>query len=477
MADEQQLSVSQQENLLTLLCFDKQAFDIVRNTVEPSLFSSSLYRDIITRVYNFIDQFQAPPGDHLPDVVEDILNSSDKRKADLCEQLIRGIRELAPKINREYVLSQLGAFIRQQKLIAGLVKAHDAVEAGHLDEAETIVEDALRSRLALFQPGINLQGALDAIRSAEQEAENTVATGIPELDRRLLGPTRKELLLFMGPPKKGKTWSLVNFGKQALLQRWRVLHVSLEMSEGRMGARYIQALFSYTRREARDQRIARFERDDLGRLIKIDAYELEKRPALQDTSTQTAARKKIQKLRVADNLIIKEFPTGSLTIPALRAYLSMLERSHKFVPDILLLDYADLMKINSQYYRHDLGNLYKDLRGLGVERNMAVVTATQANREGASSKLLQDTHVAEDWSKIATADLVLTYSQTADERKLGLARLFVANGRNEEDKFAVLISQAYSIGQFCLDSVRMADDYWMLVESATGAYAPKPTTD
>ena len=68
--------------------------------------------------------------------------------------------------------------------------------------------------------------------------------------------------------------------------------------------------------------------------------------------------------------------------------------------------------------------------------------------------------VAEDWSKIATADNVLTYSQTKYERPLGLARLFVSNGRNDEDKFEILILQSYAIGQFCLDSTYMYNQYW-----------------
>jgi hypothetical protein len=68
--------------------------------------------------------------------------------------------------------------------------------------------------------------------------------------------------------------------------------------------------------------------------------------------------------------------------------------------------------------------------------------------------------VAEDWSKIATSDTVLTYNQTAKERELGLARIYVSNARSEFDKITVLIAQAYSVGQFSLDSALMQDEYW-----------------
>jgi hypothetical protein len=72
--------------------------------------------------------------------------------------------------------------------------------------------------------------------------------------------------------------------------------------------------------------------------------------------------------------------------------------------------------------------------------------------------------IAEDISKLATADVLLTLSQTAAEYALGLARLFVEKVRNEEGKMTALITQAYAIGQFCLDSVRLASEYWEMMK-------------
>jgi replicative DNA helicase len=143
----------------------------------------------------------------------------------------------------------------------------------------------------------------------------------------------------------------------------------------------------------------------------------------------------------------------------LRAYLDGLERFHKIIPDVIILDYPDLMDIDGNQLRVDTGKIYKDLRGIAVSKNLAMVVASQGNRTSASAKMVTDSMVAEDYSKIATADNVLTYSQTPQEHKLGLARLFVSNGRNDEDKFVVLISQSYTTGQFCLDSALMSSAY------------------
>jgi hypothetical protein len=73
--------------------------------------------------------------------------------------------------------------------------------------------------------------------------------------------------------------------------------------------------------------------------------------------------------------------------------------------------------------------------------------------------------IAEDFRKAATADTVITYNQTPTEYKMGLARLFVAKAREDMKNFQVLLSQAYPIGQFCIDSCRMVDStYWPLVD-------------
>ncbi|MFH1738370.1 MAG: hypothetical protein ABIH23_05135, partial [bacterium] len=115
-------------------------------------------------------------------------------------------------------------------------------------------------------------------------------------------------------------------------------------------------------------------------------------------------------------------------------------------------------------YRIALGSLYKDLRGLAVERNIAIATASQTNREFAGKKLITGRGVAEDYSKIATCDTIITYNQTEAEMRLGTARLYVDKGRNEEAKFSVMIAQSYKTGQFCLRSRRMAPRYWSIVD-------------
>lgn len=464
MADK--LSGAMQENLLTLLCFSEASFQLVRNSVEPELFTSQVYRDILERVYDYIDRFKRPPKEHVADLLEDVLKQ-DNPQAELYKQILRSADETKDNINDEYVLSQLEGFIQQQRMKVGIVQASQLVAEGDLEQAKTILEQALRSSLQLFRPGLTLRDVLKELRSGDDR--HAVSVGIEELDKRRLGPARKELHLFIGPPGRGKSWWLGHITKRALMQRLRVAVVTLEMSEKSWGIRLLQSLFAVTRREG-EVIYSKMKRDSLGRLSGLDQIRLRKGKTLSfsDDSTIKKVTTKLNNFEGRLELFIREFPTRSLTIHGLRAYLDAMERMQHFLPDVLILDYADLMRVDPRNYRLELSTLYQDLRGLAVERNMMLVTASQANREGAAARLVLDTHTAEDFSKIGTTDCAITYSQTPAERQLGLARLFVSKGRADEDRFTVLITQAYVTGQFCLDSIRMVDSYWNTIREAAG---------
>jgi len=281
-----------------------------------------------------------------------------------------------------------------------------------------------------------------------------------------IGPTPGELLTILAATGRGKSWGLIYFGKYALLQRWRVLHLTLEMGESSVAMRYIQSFFSVARRESRVSHPI-FDVDGEGRFKGFDINEID-RPTLKDDGIQGYLKSKIKKMGSRWQLVIKKFPTNSLTMAGLRAYLDQLEMIHFFIPDVIIVDYADLMHIDAANVRLETGQVYKDLRGLADERFCSVLTASQSNRLGEGVRLITLKHFAEDYSKAATSDVVLSYNQTPEEKMLNLARLFVAKNRDEESGRTVLLSQNYHTGQFCLDSCLMKlAEYWEQVDEDT----------
>lgn len=450
-----------QENLLVLLAFDVERAPIIRGVVELQHYGGP-YRVIAQRIYAYLDSFKKPPGDHLPDILSDKLETGNN-DASLYEEIIAAIHLAKKGINAAYVMSTLETFVKRQSLrsiTVDLTKALQRDTEQSLDEAEKLLAGAHKQTISVFDPGTRLSDKKRALQFLDTDS-SSFPTGIAELDKRGLGPNRKELWMLIANAKAGKSWALGQLAKSALMHRLKVVHVTLEMSEAKAAQRYFQALFAIAKRK-QAVHLTKFKKDSLGRISGFDEKQYMPPLTLDDPDIHKKLGKLIDKwaIRLLDNIIIKEYPTGQLTIPQLEAYLDNLETTQKFVPDLLIVDYPDLMKIDRDNFRLELDQIIKELRGIAVARNIALAAVSQSNRSSVKSKQVGVEHTAEAYSKVAHSDVFLTYSQTQQEHKLGLARLYVAAGRNEEDKFVVYISQSYATGQFVISSCTRKGTYW-----------------
>jgi replicative DNA helicase len=339
-----------------------------------------------------------------------------------------------------------------------------------IDQMEGILNQATRDRVETFDPGIKLGDKKRAINSLlRDDSEDVFPTGIKELDQYNLGPKRKTLHILVGLKKVGKTRWLVQLAQHAAMQDAKVLHVSLEMDEERMLKRYYQSFFAIAQHRTEIRR-SKFKKDEFGRLTRVAYKKAKVRLALDDKRIRKELGKRIDRFgRRLNNIIIKSFPTRQLTFNQLVAYIDRLEIQEQFVPDLLIVDYPKLMRIDMNNFRLALGALLEDLRGLGVERNMAVATVAQSHRVGKGQVGKIDTSdIGEDFSQTQTLDVGLVYRQTKMEAKLGLARIYVDDARDVSSGWEVLIAQNYSMGQFCVDSIRMRDNYMDLISKKAG---------
>lgn len=455
--DRERLSGALQENLLTLLCFDDVAATLVRAQVTVHLFESAVYREVAGVAIDFLDQYGVTPKEHLTDLLGHLLNHEERRKAEVYKKVVTQLFASREGLNRDFVLSQLTKFVRAQNIKSAIVKAAEAVEDGRVDDAEVAMHAGLKSQINTFELGIDL-GRSSPADMTNAEDEEPFLSGIHALDAYGVGPARKTLFMLTAPLNRGKSWGLIHIGKWGLLQRLNVVHVTLEMSARKTAMRYYQSFFSISKREAH-HRVTRL-RFSGGELASLVTEELT-RPTLADPEINAyLARRLKQQFRGKARLIIKEFATGRLDIAALEAYLDGLQRFHNITPDLLIIDYADLMRLlHPDDKRGSIGQNFVDLRGLAVDRNMGVVTASQVNRTGMTAKVITEGELAEDFSKGFTVDTNITYNQTEIEEQLGLARIYVSKHRDEAARMTALITQSYGLGQFCLDSVLVPSNY------------------
>lgn len=469
MENDERLAGALQENILSVLCFNAEHCKLVRAAVTPKLFESTVFREVAGHAMDFIDQYGEPIREHLPDHLESILEGEDKRKASTYRRLLDNLFMSRDSVNGEFVVKELHKFVRLQNLKSSVILAVEALEDGRVEEAEVALQKGLNTQAVAFEAGLRLDNADDVSGILDDPEEEGFELGIPELDDNGIIPRRKELFMLMAARGKGKSWFLTHCAKQALRQRWSVVIITLEMSEKRYAARFLQSFFSIGKREAL-AKVTKLAKDEHGDLEGLVEATLE-RPTLKDADIRSFLVKKAKReFTRRKRFVIKAFPTKRLDMQGLRAFLDGLERFEKFTPDAIIIDYPDLFAFDSKAQKRDeIGRIVEEIRGVAVERNAACITVTQGNREAEKATTLTGDMMAEDISKLATADVLLTYSQTLAEYKLGLARLFVEKTRNEVGKITVLITQAYGIGQFCLDSVRIASEYWDVLKDKAEA--------
>lgn len=194
---------------------------------------------------------------------------------------------------------------------------------------------------------------------------------------------------------------LTMLGANAMRDGKNVIHYTLEMSESLVGLRYDS------------------------NLCEIDADEIAERKA------DVLARYGSMKL---GRLFIKEFPTCWATINNIRAHVEKLG-ARGFKPDLILIDYADIMRSTRQYdaKRFELQLIYQELRAYASEINVPIWTASQSNKDGSTSEVVDLNNMAEAYGKAMEADVVVSISRRSHEKAAGVGRLFVAKNRIGRD--------------------------------------------
>ena len=467
VAETERLNVSLQEATLALLCFDEKHGALVAAQVSPEHFDG-LYRDVAVGVLGYRKRYSKPPGHtHLEHLLDRL---PGKPNVQAVRRMFDALTGQAESLNAEYIAGRAGEFVRRQALKAALFEATDRYmqnDEGLVDDIEQILAKVLRQRQETMDAGTFFNDTSRVFRFLDRRAE-FYSLGIGPLDELGIGMVPKELLLYIATKSSGKSWFGVHAGRQGLMQRKKVVHVTLEMSADQVAGRYLQNWFSVAR-NSKEILCSVLEFDELERLTGFRSRRFKPKLDFGNPQIRELLRKKMKPWGTRlGNLVIREFPSGSLTIQMLTGYLDYLELAHKFVPQILIVDYPDLAKLDRDNYRHALGQFYVDLRGIATRRNLAVVAPTQSNRSGLTAKKVSSGMVSEDVTKVNTADVVLTYSRTVAEKRLNLARLQIAHARNAEDGHIILLSQSYATGQYVMQATVMQNVYWELMKEKTG---------
>ena len=219
------------------------------------------------------------------------------------------------------------------------------------------------------------------------------------------GLPNKTLNIALAGTGVGKSLFMCHVASSVLLQGRNVLYITLEMAE---------------------EKIA--ERIDAN-LLNVNIKDIETLPKMMfDTKVNNIAKK------TQGTLIIKEYPTASAHAGHFRALLNELSLKKSFKPDIIFIDYLNICG-SSRYKSNFSVNSYsyvkaiaEELRGLAVEANVPIVSATQTTRSGFGSADPELTDTSESFGLPATADLMFALIST--EELEGLGQIMVKQLKN-----------------------------------------------
>lgn len=414
-----------QRGILFLTKSEPDFFIKTQNLIKPDYFGYVIHQEIYRAIQNYYISFRKLPNDDF--IINQILHPTPKRatsidEGDLRSELseINGL-DASYLDNPDYYLDLTENFARKESLAEAIKSSIDLISEDRFEEVEEKIRQALLVSRHI-DVGQNYFANLTK-RYSQEDLDNVVKfpTVLKTVTKHLDGGNSpKELCMVVAPPGTGKSLYLVNQAVTVMMENKKVLYISLEMSEEKIAQRF-------------DSVISRIPVNTL----KTGTTALY---GLKQTLDE------FKKFFPDSDLRIKEFPTGMANVQSIRTLLYNLKNIEGFEPDVIIVDYLELLRpirnIDSEYAAQQ--RIAEELRGLAVEKNILLWTATQPNREGKKVAIITDAQLGDSYGKIRVADFAISINQTDTEYDNGEARVYVMKARDAKQRYIVNMKIDYS---------------------------------
>lgn len=306
--------------------------------------------------------------------------------------------DLNSKQDENWLVDETEKFCKDKAIFNAILESVHIIEGKSREKTVNALPSILSDALAVsFDNNIGH----DYLKDAEKRYDfyHTVEQRIPfDLDYMNQitnnGTPQKTLNVVIAGTGVGKSLFLCHHAANCLMQNKNVLYITCEMAEERIAERI-------------DANIMDITLDDLKQLPK-----------------EMYAKKLFNATRgVSGKLIVKEYATGTSNVNHFRHLLEELKLKRKFIPDIIFVDYLNICAssrfkaamVNSYTY---IKGIAEELRGLAVEQNVPIFTATQTNRDGYTNTDLGLENTSESFGLPQTADFMFAMIRTEDLDKM-----------------------------------------------------------
>lgn len=439
MAGEiEKVDISVESRILGNLITSTELLGKVRSIIDPTLFESPISRIVGQWVLDYFDRLGSAPEKAVSDIY--IARQSELKEADanLVYGFLKNCSASWKPSNVQYAEKMASDFFQRRSLDRLIESLKTKASTGNVDGAQRLIAEYVKPEV-IHSKSIDLLHEVAPIQHAFQNEDEELFPLRGGMNKLVGGPLcRGELVAFLAPPKSGKTWWMIDSAITAMTRGQKVLFISLEMTEDQMTRRFWQAL-SGRSRYGEEAPGSTFESAADGKWNLV----LGSRPT-EKVSTSEEDIRVVQKayLNVTEgNLKFRCYPTGSLTLQKLQSELKVLEVFENFIPDVIVLDYADIMQLPpGKEKRHQLDALWLGLRGITTAMNNLIITASQTGRETVGGKRDADeSNIAEAVSKLNHVTRMITINRSKEDKRMGIYRMSCQTMRDGKECFDQLV--------------------------------------
>lgn len=397
-----------QLRLFHYLIADKDFAATILDILRPEFFTNDHYQTLIGMLLRYFEKYHTMPSF---DSLETIISTEilDEVELEYLQDVVNKIKDDTDKSDIDFIEDKTIEFCKQQAMVNAIQSSIPLIEKQDFEAIFTTIQTALNAGSSRDDG----HDYFDLALTRRMGERNPVKTNMELLDRYLAGGLGSgEVGIILAGTGVGKSMLLVYLMSEALLQGLNVVYYTLELSDHMVALRMDSKLTGL----------------DLSMLLNDSAGDNRER-----------VNKKLQSIRKSTGkeprVIIKEYPTRTASITTIRTHLMKL-RHKGFIPDMIVCDYADILKPITSYKekRYELESNIEQLRALASELKIPVWTASQTNREGLDTSIVSLKTISESLAKAMVADVILSVGRDIALIDRGEACYYLAKNRFGQDK-------------------------------------------
>ena len=361
--------------------------------IKADYFEDLTQKIVFEEIFSFVEQYNKP-------ATKEILCIEAEKRSDINDSSFKDVTNLISSLDDEpseyeWLVTTTEKWCRDRAIYLALMESIQLADGKDDTKGRDAIPTILSDALAVsFDSHVGHDYLLDYEERYESyhRKEDKLPFDLEFFDKITKGGIpNKTLNIALAGTGVGKSLFMCHFASSALLQGKNVLYITLEMAE---------------------EKIA--ERIDAN-LLNVNIQDITDLPKIMYEDKVTGVSKKTQ-----GSLIIKEYPTAAAHSGHFKGLLNELALKKSFRPDIIFIDYLNICA-SSRYRTNNNVNSYsyikaiaEELRGLAVEANLPIVSATQTTRSGFASSDVDLTDTSESFGLPATADLMFALISTEE---------------------------------------------------------------